>query len=198
VLGIGLRLLLFMRAPACHAGYRFPFANRRLPANIDMNRSVYYHAGLTLPEVVSVFDSKWVKQRIALFLLVCYVFGMERSAQGAVLCVESDGHASVEYACRLACENLSRWHDSAGSTVEMERRSDALVPCTSCVDFPLAAATTVNRASSPRLRVADDAFTVVAVSAVANPGVAVLVRALNDLPSHGVLGAASFNSPLRI
>ena len=61
------------------------------------------------------------------------------TARGAVLCVEADGHASVERACETAwCENLTRWHTPAMTETNDDAATMGVNCPSSCVDLPVA------------------------------------------------------------
>ncbi|MBI5092512.1 MAG: hypothetical protein HZB26_08720 [Candidatus Hydrogenedentes bacterium] len=145
-------------------------------------------------------NPRLLKQQLALALILFHVFGIGGTAQGAVLCVEADGHASVEYVCgTMSCENLDRWHDSAYAAPTRQIGERAFTQCMSCVDFPLGPLTAQNRTlPGARVRVPINAPVADALCSVPSPEGALAVRRLLDAPVAGDAHVAVLTASLRI
>jgi hypothetical protein len=99
-----------------------------------------------------------MKRIAALFALILWSVSMTVSASAsmAVLCVEKDGRASIEYSVDAHCDEVSK-------SVSPKAQSDALVHCADCVDRQL----TSSAISSVRI-VEGTAFIPVATYVVAS------------------------------
>lgn len=90
-----------------------------------------------------------LKRRIALTLILLHALGAGGSSRGAVLCVEDDGHASIEYACgAISCENAARWHSPIDLSPAEQPEGERMGQTVSCVDVPLGDAATQHQSGS--------------------------------------------------
>lgn len=79
------------------------------------------------------------------FGLILLLFPLGQHAVGAVLCIEADGHMSVEDAVGFSCGPYASAHQHGPSSIDDEPVADT--HCGDCIDIPLPSSSDVDCAA---------------------------------------------------